>query len=256
MELQRSEPLYQIMVARYYSSSLGRFLAVDPASESINPANPQTWNRYAYVLNNPLVLIDPTGETLTVSGSDPAMKKFQGTANSGLYGKEANVDSNGNVTLEDNGMQGPPSPEQAAFEATLTEAIGDVNNTSLSLVEGSSLTVIDSFTAGEIDMNDVQAFGSGPGASAVGFLAHGVAEQYQRQVQGVSDFFSAHNGWGIAAENDATGYTRGAETGQLVHNARTGDISGKLTVPYTRGSGVVNVTTTVRGGNVTKVDRK
>jgi hypothetical protein len=48
------------MLARYYSSSLGRFMAVDPASESV--VNPQTWNRYSYSLNNPILFIDPDGK--------------------------------------------------------------------------------------------------------------------------------------------------------------------------------------------------
>jgi RHS repeat-associated protein len=45
--------------ARHYSSSLGRFLSPDPVSGS--PGNPQTWNRYAYVYNNPLNATDPSG---------------------------------------------------------------------------------------------------------------------------------------------------------------------------------------------------
>lgn len=55
-------------MARYYSSSLGRFMAVDPASESINPAIPQTWNRYTYALNNPLKYTDPTGRAVDDAG--------------------------------------------------------------------------------------------------------------------------------------------------------------------------------------------
>jgi RHS repeat-associated protein len=47
--------------ARYYGSSLGRFTSPDPLLSSARPGNPQTWNRYAYVRNNPLGRIDPTG---------------------------------------------------------------------------------------------------------------------------------------------------------------------------------------------------
>ena len=45
--------------ARYYDSSLGRFLSVDPAGP--DPMNPMSWNRYAYCLNNPYKYIDPDG---------------------------------------------------------------------------------------------------------------------------------------------------------------------------------------------------
>jgi RHS repeat-associated protein len=47
--------------ARYYASMQSRFTSPDPTLLSVNTFNPQTWNRYAYVLNNPLAYIDPLG---------------------------------------------------------------------------------------------------------------------------------------------------------------------------------------------------
>jgi len=37
----------------------GRFLSLDPVRGS--PGNPQSWNRYAYVRNNPIAYVDPDG---------------------------------------------------------------------------------------------------------------------------------------------------------------------------------------------------
>jgi RHS repeat-associated protein len=40
----------------------GRWPSPDPAGVSaVSPGDPQTWNRYAYVRNNPLTMTDPTG---------------------------------------------------------------------------------------------------------------------------------------------------------------------------------------------------
>jgi RHS repeat-associated protein len=47
--------------ARYHLSMAGRFTSPDPLFESAMSANPQTWNRYSYALNNPLYYVDPTG---------------------------------------------------------------------------------------------------------------------------------------------------------------------------------------------------
>ena len=47
---------------RQYSSSYARWMTPDPAGlAAVDPSNPQTWNRYAYVRNMPLALIDPLG---------------------------------------------------------------------------------------------------------------------------------------------------------------------------------------------------
>jgi RHS repeat-associated protein len=72
MELQAGskEPLYQIMLARYYSSSLGRFMAVD-AGNATGAEDPQSWNRYSYVRNNPLGRIDPDGKRDVPPHLDP-----------------------------------------------------------------------------------------------------------------------------------------------------------------------------------------
>jgi RHS repeat-associated protein len=47
---------------RFYSNLQGRWTSPDTAGLSaVDPTNPQSWNRYAYVLNNPLSGIDPLG---------------------------------------------------------------------------------------------------------------------------------------------------------------------------------------------------
>lgn len=49
-------------LARYYSSSQGRFTSPDPLYVTAGRLNaPQTWNLYSYVGNNPLAYADPTG---------------------------------------------------------------------------------------------------------------------------------------------------------------------------------------------------
>lgn len=47
--------------ARYYASAQGRFTGADRLIASAIPVQPQSWNRYAYCLNNPLAYIDPSG---------------------------------------------------------------------------------------------------------------------------------------------------------------------------------------------------
>ena len=47
--------------ARMFGNPIGRFTSPDPLLSSGRIENPQTWNRYIYVLNNPLALTDPTG---------------------------------------------------------------------------------------------------------------------------------------------------------------------------------------------------
>jgi RHS repeat-associated protein len=54
------------MHARFTNPITGRFLSVDKLGG--NPHAPQSWNRYAYVHNNPLHLVDPSGKCAAPSG--------------------------------------------------------------------------------------------------------------------------------------------------------------------------------------------
>lgn len=54
------------MHARNYDPNLGGFLSVDPVLNVKRALRePQNWNRYAYVMNNPLKYTDPTGKGLS-----------------------------------------------------------------------------------------------------------------------------------------------------------------------------------------------
>jgi RHS repeat-associated protein len=54
---------------RQYSPAQGRWLSPDPYGGSYDPTNPQSLNRFSYVLNNPLTFTDPLGLESAVGGS-------------------------------------------------------------------------------------------------------------------------------------------------------------------------------------------
>ena len=66
-----ADALLDYFGARYMSSAQGRFTSPDPIQ--IMPQkllDPQQWNMYSYVRNNPLRLVDPTGMYTTDCAQD------------------------------------------------------------------------------------------------------------------------------------------------------------------------------------------
>lgn len=58
--------------ARFYDPAMGRFLSVDPALDMQEAQHePQLWNRYSYVTNNPLKFTDPDGRYRTFYKEKP-----------------------------------------------------------------------------------------------------------------------------------------------------------------------------------------
>jgi RHS repeat-associated protein len=101
--------------ARYDSSSMGRFMTPDPLLNSGRPWEPQSWNRYAYVLNNPLNIVDPTGlydlVNSCASDDDKCKKRFRQHADDlkkGVANLQKKVDK-----MKD-------GPEKQRLEAALT----------------------------------------------------------------------------------------------------------------------------------------
>ncbi|HSC72504.1 MAG TPA: RHS repeat-associated core domain-containing protein, partial [Candidatus Methylomirabilis sp.] len=75
--------------ARYYNPALGRFISADNLVP--DAGDPQTLNRYSYVRNNPINLVDPSGR----DSADP-----EASGDSG--------DPGGTPTGPDDGVPGPP----------------------------------------------------------------------------------------------------------------------------------------------------
>ncbi|MEL6182373.1 MAG: RHS repeat-associated core domain-containing protein, partial [Myxococcota bacterium] len=76
------------MRARVYDPRLGRFMQPDPLVS--DPTHGQTFNRYAYVRNNPMRYIDPTG----LSEDDARWKPPSGRSSSGAVATEGYWDVN------------------------------------------------------------------------------------------------------------------------------------------------------------------
>jgi len=55
--------------ARYYNGDHGRFTSTDPLMASADIKNPQTFNRYSYVLNSPYKYVDPLGLISSSTGA-------------------------------------------------------------------------------------------------------------------------------------------------------------------------------------------
>jgi len=82
--------------ARFYSAPMYRWLSVDPALYlDVAIKNPQAWNLYSFCRNNPVNLIDPTGQV--VIADDGAYSRLQ--ALFGYAGIRLTRDANGKVSV-------------------------------------------------------------------------------------------------------------------------------------------------------------
>ena len=194
--------------ARYDASSMGRFMTPDPLMASAKVWNPQTWNRYAYALNNPLRYIDPTGMNEVTAEQCQKDPKCVTVKVNVIYDKNAN-DGNGltdkqKADFEKGQLQSAKDQYGNAnihLDVTYTEGTMSNENgkTSISGLKTGALNVFVS--------DQVQTSSSGlAGKTAVSWvnpnsndLAHEMAHQFMGDTQGWRNYVMTHDPTAIGA---------------------------------------------------------
>ena len=133
-----SESLLDYAWNRYYDNTTGRFLTPDPYKGSADPYNPQSWNRYAYGLNDPVKLNDPTGRDDAACGDDSDCADGGGDSGPGGVGGSGGSDGSGGG----NGSVGSGVASYTSSDITGTDpqgnpVVGDPNSAGGVTVTGS-----------------------------------------------------------------------------------------------------------------------
>ncbi|HEY4380105.1 MAG TPA: RHS repeat-associated core domain-containing protein [Acidobacteriaceae bacterium] len=182
-----SESGLDYMDARYYGSSMGRFMSPDPIfASAARVMDPQQWNMYAYARNNPLSNSDPTGLdfNLKCSGGDSL------TCQGGVQGQTLLADGGGTrfeaTVVAGSADSGYKDQFGGQYSGTFSEtsgvsftdkATGDVSNHS-QFIEGSNAT-------------SVNGSGAFAGITANFFNACGGSCQARGTLTGTADAFTS-----------------------------------------------------------------
>ena len=145
--------------ARYYNSQHGRFTSVDPLTASVSIKNPQTFNRYSYVLNSPYKFTDPLGlisvTTGACGGSCPNSggsvdgSAFRGTDTSMIGNMIASINLNLNIAQAVQIVQ-----SSDFFQNRLGSGFSDANKTAV-VHALSNILMVGNSTAQQLIMNMV-----------------------------------------------------------------------------------------------------
>jgi RHS repeat-associated protein len=115
------------MHARYFRPIWGRFLTVDPAGG--NPKIPRSWNRYAYVRDNPLIFVDPNGDVVDLSDLTDAQQQELLQKLADFTGNVYNVDEEGNLAFVSAGSSSSPTATSFLNDAIDSDNIYPVVST-------------------------------------------------------------------------------------------------------------------------------
>lgn len=126
--------------ARYFSGTQGRFTSPDPVHfQASMLEDPQRFNLYAYVRNNPLRFIDPKGEAIELIGDEEVRRKALQALKADVGSRAAqylyenkvetkNLDGTSTTKYYVGVLSGGPSGKGPAFEklSSKTAALGAI----------------------------------------------------------------------------------------------------------------------------------
>ncbi len=131
--------------ARYYDASIGRFISQDPWAGDIT--DPQSFNKYSYVRNNPLKYVDPDGRDWVHSATQFFQNQHEVTLQIGdtlTFGQFSNAFN----TAENVGLQWQEAYNNGSLSTqTVQEGVGEIVTEGLKLSGTAFLTGV---TLGEI----------------------------------------------------------------------------------------------------------
>jgi RHS repeat-associated protein len=115
--------------ARYYASSMGRWMSPDKPFADQHPSNPQSWNLYSYTRNNPLRFVDDDGQVVIENRTTTYYQVSGSTANEALNnasshfseGEAGRTSSTQTFTYNTNWNAAPSSGGNLSVTTTVTD---------------------------------------------------------------------------------------------------------------------------------------
>jgi RHS repeat-associated protein len=176
--------------ARYMSSAQGRFTSPDPFLGSGRPEDPQSWNRYAYARNNPLVYIDPTG--MDYEHLEGRQKKLVDE-----WAAAQNKANKTNINAEKmyNGLaESQRSTYEGVTHAMMNTAITDANGKSV----GNALDLVGSLTTIAGGVEDGGAAGGAKSDQQFRvYFDSNITSADGKPLAGSAGFAASQNGFGL-----------------------------------------------------------
>ncbi|MHB1938943.1 MAG: RHS repeat-associated core domain-containing protein [Acidobacteriaceae bacterium] len=213
--------------ARYYGSSMGRFLTPDPSGLSYaDPTNPQSFNLYSYGLSNPLANIDPSELTCITldDGSKGDNMDGTGCADAGIL-------------PSDN-----PNNDPNQFDPNKTQHVNVSANISQPQTAQDNLTFLSMFV-------------SGAGPSSISYGSNDGATKDMMRTPGVTAAMQAYKQLGCPDELKESSGHFGPWLDGYIFSVADGNANytemqvGGYNTTFTRSGGVVNVTITNTASN-------
>jgi RHS repeat-associated protein len=202
------------MNGRVYDPVIGRFLSADPIVQA--PTFSQSLNRYSYVLNNPLSLVDPSGFSWWSKKVKPAFKKYWKPVVAVAVGFAL-----GAVTF---GIGSAMGSALAGTSVGMSSAAVGINIASLTsvIVSGAGFGFGSAFTGTLLYGGDIKdAFKAGLKGGVIGGvtagLTYGVGHIFFESLSGVSAF-----GVKTIAHGIVQGTSRVAKGGKFEHGFMSG----------------------------------